>query len=53
VAMNESIELAKTFGGTEAHKYVNGVLEKLALNVRGMEVTAAKSNQASKAKNRP
>jgi transcription antitermination protein NusB len=34
VILNESIELAKTFGGTDAHKYVNGVLDKLSQNVR-------------------
>jgi transcription antitermination protein NusB len=41
VSMNEAIELAKTFGGAEAHRYVNGILEKLAVNARGLEVTAA------------
>ncbi|MRR09828.1 transcription antitermination factor NusB [bacterium] len=30
VVINESIELAKTFGGTDGHKFVNGVLDKLA-----------------------
>ncbi len=52
VAMNEAIELAKVFGGTEAHKYVNGVLEKFAFSVRGMEVTAAKSEMKSTARSR-
>lgn len=42
VVINESIELAKTFGGTDAHKYVNGVLDKLAATVRTVEVGAAK-----------
>jgi transcription antitermination protein NusB len=40
VVINESIELAKTFGGTDAHKYVNGVLDKLAANVRAPEISA-------------
>lgn len=30
VVINEAIELAKTYGGTDGHKYVNGVLDKLA-----------------------
>ena len=30
VVINEAIELAKTFGGTDGHKFVNGVLDKLA-----------------------
>ena len=30
VAINEAVELAKSFGGTDGHKYVNGVLDKTA-----------------------
>lgn len=37
VVINEAVELAKTFGGTDGHKYVNGVLDKLAPQVRGLE----------------
>ncbi len=40
VAINESVELAKRFGATESHKYVNGVLDKLAHKVRSLEVSA-------------
>ncbi len=40
VAINEAVELAKTFGGTDGHKYVNGVLDKLAPQVRAAEVNA-------------
>ncbi len=36
--INESIELAKTFGGTDGHKYINGVMDKLATQLRGTEV---------------
>ena len=36
--LNEAIELGKRFGGTEGHKYVNGVLDKLAKRVRPDEV---------------
>ncbi|MDD2742428.1 MAG: transcription antitermination factor NusB [Rhodocyclaceae bacterium] len=34
VIINECIELAKSFGGTDGHKYVNGVLDKIAAAVR-------------------
>ena len=40
VIINEAVELAKTFGGTEGHKFVNGVLDKLAAQVRAVEVAA-------------
>jgi len=40
VVINESVELAKTFGGTDGHKFVNGVLDKLAAQVRAAEVNA-------------
>ena len=38
VVLNECIELAKSFGGTDGHKYVNGVLNQLAPQWRGAEV---------------
>ena len=34
VVINEAIELAKTFGGTDGHRFVNGVLDKLAPELR-------------------
>jgi N utilization substance protein B len=37
VAINEAVELAKTFGGTDGHKYVNGVLDLLAQKLRTAE----------------
>jgi N utilization substance protein B len=40
VVINECIELAKAFGGTDGHKYVNGVLHKLAPSLRAAEVSA-------------
>lgn len=40
VVMNEAIELAKEFGGTDGHKYVNGVLDALAPVLRTVEVQA-------------
>lgn len=40
VVLNEYIELAKEFGGTDGHKYVNAVLNALAPNLRSAEVNA-------------
>ncbi|MBK6471465.1 MAG: transcription antitermination factor NusB [Betaproteobacteria bacterium] len=37
VAINEAVELAKSFGGTDGHKYVNGVLDKCATDLRPNE----------------
>ncbi|MEW6313548.1 MAG: transcription antitermination factor NusB [Pseudomonadota bacterium] len=42
VAINEAVELAKTYGGTDGHKYVNGVLDKLAARARATEIAAGK-----------
>ena len=38
VIINEAVELTKTFGGTDGHKFVNGVLDKLAAQVRIADV---------------
>ena len=38
VVLNEAIELGKSFGGTDGHKFVNGVLEKLAVELRAEEI---------------
>ncbi|NDY83250.1 transcription antitermination factor NusB [Orrella sp. NBD-18] len=38
VAINEAVELAKSFGGTDGFKFVNGVLDKLAAVVRATEI---------------
>lgn len=46
VVINECIELAKAFGGTDGHKYVNAVLNALASQLRPLEV-AAESPAAS------
>ena len=37
VVINEAVELAKSYGGTDGHKYVNGVLDKLAAQTRAAE----------------
>jgi N utilization substance protein B len=46
VVINEAIELAKSFGGTDGHKYVNGVLDKLAAELRPHEVNARNAARA-------
>ncbi len=46
VAINEAVELAKEFGGTDGHKYVNGVLDKAAADLRPVEVQAARRGMA-------
>ncbi len=42
VVINEAVELAKSFGGIDGHKYVNGVLDKLAARLRATEVAAGR-----------
>lgn len=42
VVMNEAIELAKEYGATDGHKFVNGVVDKLAARFREVEVEAAR-----------
>lgn len=42
VVINEAVELAKSFGGIDGHKYVNGVLDKLAAKLRAIEVAAVR-----------
>lgn len=40
VVINEGVELAKTFGAEQGHKYVNSILDKVAQNLRSTEVQA-------------
>ncbi|MDB5805058.1 MAG: utilization substance protein [Betaproteobacteria bacterium] len=42
VVINECVELAKTFGGTDGFKYVNGVLDKAAAGMREIEIKGAR-----------
>ena len=42
VVINEAVELTKSFGGVDGHKYVNGVLDKLATSLRATEVAASR-----------
>jgi N utilization substance protein B len=44
VVVNEYINLAKKFGAEQAHKFVNGVLDKLALDIRSLESRAQRNN---------
>ena len=46
VVINEAVELAKSYGGTDGHKYVNGVLDKLASRFREIEVRAGATRGA-------
>lgn len=48
VVLNECIELAKEFGGTDGHKYVNGVLNGLAPKLRAAEMQADQANGGKK-----
>lgn len=40
VVINEAVELAKSYGGTDGYKFVNGVLDKYASTVRAVEIAA-------------
>ena len=44
VVINEAVELAKTFGGADGYKYVNGVLDKLSAQLRAAETQAARKH---------
>lgn len=43
VVINEAVEQAKLFGAEQGHRYVNGILDKLAQRLREVEVKAAAS----------
>lgn len=40
VVLSEAVQLAKQFGALDGHKYVNGVLDKIAQNSRQLEIQA-------------
>ena len=46
VVLNEAVELGKSFGGTEGHRFVNGVLEKIATALRPEEVAKSRTRIA-------
>ena len=41
VVINEAVALTKKFGATDGHKYINGVLDKVARQLRKVEIDAA------------
>lgn len=45
VAINEAVELSKEFGGTDGFKFVNGVLDKLAADVRAAEIERRRASR--------
>ena len=47
VVINEGIDLAKKFGPTDSQKFVNGVLDKLALRLRAVEIKSGSGNRTS------
>jgi N utilization substance protein B len=47
VVIDEAVELAKSYGGTDGHKFVNGVLDKLAGAVRADEIRALAAERAA------
>jgi len=45
VVIDEAVEVAKSYGGTDGHKFVNGVLDKLAGEVRAAEMRAPANDE--------
>ena len=41
VAINEAVELTKVFGAEDSHKYINGVMDRLAHKLRAVEIAAS------------
>ena len=53
VVINEAVELAKSYGGTDGHRFVNGVLDKLAARVaRRAEIAALRAGEAGRRESR-
>ena len=44
VAINEGVNLAKTFGPLDAYKFINGILDRVAIEKRALEVSAVQTN---------
>jgi N utilization substance protein B len=47
VVINEAIELAKSYGGTDGHRFVNGVLDKLAASLRASEMESVRAGSGT------
>ena len=52
VAISEAVELDKTFGAEQGHRYINGVLDRLARRLRAGEVSAA-ANRSPRGRGTP
>ena len=50
VVINEAVELAKSYGGTDGHKFVNGVLDRHAASVRAPEIAALRRERGAGAR---
>jgi len=48
VIINESVECAKVFGAEDGHKFINGIMDKVALKLRQEEVKAPRKKKARK-----
>ncbi|NIB39050.1 transcription antitermination factor NusB [Pseudomaricurvus alkylphenolicus] len=46
VVINEAVSLAKKFGATDSHKFINGVLDKVAEKHRAVEVQATRKSSS-------
>ncbi|MNC98506.1 hypothetical protein D3C83_164890 [compost metagenome] len=44
MVLNEAVELGKSFGAAEGYRFVNGVLEKIAAQLRSEEVAESRRN---------
>ena len=42
VVINEAVELAKTFGAEQGHRFINGIMDRLAASLREVEVRASR-----------
>ncbi len=48
VVINESVESAKVFGAEDGHKFINGILDKIAANLRSAEINAPRTKKPRK-----
>lgn len=48
VVINESVENAKVFGAEDGHKFINGILDKVSVKLREVEVNAPRTKQPRK-----
>ncbi|MBQ0719825.1 MAG: transcription antitermination factor NusB [Gammaproteobacteria bacterium] len=46
VVINESVNLAKTFGPTDAYKYINGIVDRVAARARRVEIAGSKGGRS-------